>query len=197
MSHGANRSQRYTRAGEAAFTKGEKISSELFTLTYGAVVRQLVVDFEEEKEVNVQLKKMGRSIGQRLVDELLAKAGPALGSKCRDFRDTAEVIAKTGFKMFLGILVDVANWSAEGTACSIVLSHGNPLTDFVELPETSTELQYCSVLCGVIEGALEMVRMNVTCSVVQDTLRGDPVDEFRLELNNMIEEKMDADYKER
>ena len=34
----------------------------------------------------------------------------------------------------------------------------NPLTDFVELPEQLQGLRYSNVLCGVIRGALEMVR---------------------------------------
>jgi hypothetical protein len=34
----------------------------------------------------------------------------------------------------------------------------NPLTEFVELPEEYRDLKYCNILCGVIRGALEMVR---------------------------------------
>jgi len=36
----------------------------------------------------------------------------------------------------------------------------NPLAEFVELPEDSamSELWYSNILCGVIRGALEMVR---------------------------------------
>ena len=34
----------------------------------------------------------------------------------------------------------------------------NPLVDFVELPDNCSALKYCNVLCGVIRGALEMVR---------------------------------------
>jgi hypothetical protein len=34
----------------------------------------------------------------------------------------------------------------------------NPLTDFVELPEQLAGLKYSNLLCGVIRGALEMVR---------------------------------------
>ena len=72
---------RFARAGEAAFAKLDKVSAELFTLTYGAIVTQLVADYEDEHEVNAQLLKLGKSIGVRLVDELLAKTGPALGSR--------------------------------------------------------------------------------------------------------------------
>lgn len=35
----------------------------------------------------------------------------------------------------------------------------NLLTDFVELPEACEKLSYCQLLCGVIRGALEMVRL--------------------------------------
>ena len=34
----------------------------------------------------------------------------------------------------------------------------NLLIDFVELPEGCQALKYCNILCGVIRGALEMVR---------------------------------------
>lgn len=34
----------------------------------------------------------------------------------------------------------------------------NPLTEFVDLPDEFRDLKYCNILCGVIRGALEMVR---------------------------------------
>ena len=118
---------------------------------------QLVKDFEDLKVVNEQLDKMyvqnitcthahtyihitlsygiilliimliggrGYNIGVRLVDEFLAKSGV---TTCQDFKETAEVVAKVAFKMFLGISVDVSQWNAEGTACSLLL-YDNPLT---------------------------------------------------------------------
>lgn len=39
----------------------------------------------------------------------------------------------------------------------------NLLTDFVELPEACEKLCYCQLLCGVIRGALEMVRRRCCC----------------------------------
>lgn len=50
------------------------------------------------------------------------------------------------------------------TVCAFPPQHtqvltDNPLADFVELPEEYRgELRYCGLLCGVIRGALEMVR---------------------------------------
>lgn len=70
----------------------------------------------------------GYNIGVRLVDEFLAKSGV---TNCQDFKDTADVVAKVAFKMFLGINVDVSQWNTEGTACSLFI-YDNPLTGRVE-----------------------------------------------------------------
>lgn len=48
---------------------------------------------------------------------------------------------------------------AQQLCCPQVLED-NPLVDFVELPEGCQKLSYCQLLCGVIRGALEMVRCN-------------------------------------
>ncbi|KAL4422528.1 hypothetical protein ABPG75_008725 [Micractinium tetrahymenae] len=156
----------------------ETISAEIFTLTYGSMVRQLIADYEDVEEVNKQLDKMGFSIGQRLIDEFLAKSKT---QRCSDFREAAEKVAKVGFRMFLNTTAAVTNWNAEGTECSLILED-NPLTDFVELPEALSQLKYSNLLCGVIRGALEMVNMDVECTFVRDVLQGDDVYEMRLKL---------------
>ncbi|XP_011095333.1 trafficking protein particle complex subunit 3 isoform X2 [Sesamum indicum] len=160
-------------------------NAELFTLTYGAIVRQLLTDLEEVDEVNKQLDQMGYNIGVRLVDEFLAKSNV---NRCVDFRETAEVIAKVGFKMFLGVTASVTNWDAEGTTCSIILED-NPLVDFVELPDTCQGLYYCNILSGVIRGALEMVSMKTEVTWLRDMLRGDDVFELQVKLLKQVPEE--------
>uniref|UniRef100_A0A673LJS2 Trafficking protein particle complex 3 n=1 Tax=Sinocyclocheilus rhinocerous TaxID=307959 RepID=A0A673LJS2_9TELE len=68
-----------------------KANSELFTLTYGALVTQLCKDYENDEEVNKQLDKMGYNIGVRLIEDFLARSSVG---RCHDFRETADVIAK-------------------------------------------------------------------------------------------------------
>ena len=41
-----------------------------------------------------------------------------------------------------------------------------------------------------------MVKMNVKCDIVRDTLRGSDVDEIRLELLNKIDVQMDESFDE-
>jgi hypothetical protein len=66
-------------------------NAELFALTYGALVVQLIQDYEDYAEVNKQLEKMGYNIGTRLIEEFLARS--SLG-RCTDFKDVGEVVAK-------------------------------------------------------------------------------------------------------
>lgn len=90
-----------------------------------------------------------------LIIILIGNALSYLG-RCADLRETADTIAKMGFKMFLNITPQVTNWSASGDAFSLILDP-NPLTEFVELPDDKHKLNYSNMLCGVIRGALEMV----------------------------------------
>ncbi|XP_074587410.1 uncharacterized protein LOC141843255 [Curcuma longa] len=173
------------KTGDAVFASIDHVNAELFTLTYGAMVRQLLTDLEEVDEVNKQLDQMGYNIGVRLIDEFLAKSNV---SRCVDFKETADVIAKVGFKMFLGVTASVTNWDAEGTSFSLVLED-NPLVDFVELPDTFQGLHYCNILSGVLRGALEMVSMKTEVTWVRDMLHGDDAYELRVKLLKQVPEE--------
>jgi hypothetical protein len=161
-------------------------------MTYGAVVAQLVRDFKNDYEkVNQQLEKMGYNIGIRLIEDFLAKTGTG---RCLSFKDTAEVISKVGFKIFVNVTPQVVNWSQDGRAFSLILDE-NPLAEFVELPDddkASKELWYSNVLVGVLKGALEMVQLEVEAFFVSDVLRGDERTELRLQLVKFLKDEMPA-----
>uniref|UniRef100_A0A7S2RZ33 Trafficking protein particle complex subunit n=1 Tax=Mucochytrium quahogii TaxID=96639 RepID=A0A7S2RZ33_9STRA len=183
---------RYSRLGETTYAKLDKINGELFALTYGSLVTELVKSYEDVDAVNDKLDKMGHNIGLRLIDEFLAKSGIP---RCGHFRDTAEVISRVGFKMFLNITPEVKDWDDKGTTCTLVLDN-NPLEEFVEIPSSCSGLKYSNMLCGVIRGALESVCLAVDCVIISDALMGDPKTELKLTLKHVIEDEAGEDYRE-
>lgn len=141
---------------------------------------------------------------------------------CKSFRDTAESIAKIGFRMFLGVNCNVANVSNDGRSFSLIL-FDDPLALFVELPEemkqphikqegndaengnsnsagnrnnASQRIRYSNVYCGVISGALEMVNLNVDCYLKREVLAGDELNEIRVELKEIISDGAGEEYQE-
>mmetsp|Transcript_4675 Transcript_4675/g.8249 ORF Transcript_4675/g.8249 Transcript_4675/m.8249 type:complete len:192 (+) Transcript_4675:110-685(+) len=181
---------KYARLGDACYSKLEKINAELFTLTYGALVADLVKTHDGVEEVNQKLDEMGYNVGLRLIDEFLAKSNV---SRCGSFRETAELISMVGFKMFLNITPEVRDWDEKGTAFTLSIKN-NPLEDFVELPSTCAGLKYCNFLCGVVRGALFSVQLAVKCDIVADMLMGDPSTEIRVTLEQVIGDQTSDDY---
>lgn len=100
------------KIGERAFDSMPKVSAEFFAISYGALVRQVLVTSDDNLEaVNHQLEEIGVRIGLRLIEEYVARSG---APPCRTFASTADAIAKVGLKMFLGITAQVANLQVAG-----------------------------------------------------------------------------------
>merc|ERR1711907_419596 len=133
---------------------------------------------------------MGFNMGQRMVDEFLSRSG--ITQRCTDFAETCDVVAKVGFKMFLGVRADLANWNADKTECSLLLGE-SPLIEFVELPESLGGLWYSMLVCGIIRGALDMLNTQVKTEPVKCMLRGDAVNEYRISLIEEVREIYVAD----
>ncbi|KAJ6220484.1 hypothetical protein RDWZM_006296 [Blomia tropicalis] len=163
----------------------KKINTDLFILTYGAIVAQLVKDYENAEEVNKQLDKMGYNIGLRLIEDYLAKTNTG---KCHDFKDVADKI-QNGFRLYMGFTPSITNWSASNDEFSIVIDQ-NPLTEYVELPDNLANLRYCNLLCGVIRGALEMIQIEAKIWFTQDFLRGDANTELRVKFLKKLEDAL-------
>lgn len=167
-----------------------KINSELFTLTYGSVVSQLITDYQRDfTKVNDHLFMMGRSMGVRLIEDFAARTALP---RCEDMVQTSEVISKVAFTIFLNITPQVTNWNTNKDTFSLVLDE-NPLADFVQLPTDATKkLWYSNILCGVLKGALEMVQLDCKVWFVADVLREDSHTEIKIKLNRILKDEIPA-----
>uniref|UniRef100_A0A8D2IYX4 Uncharacterized protein n=2 Tax=Varanus komodoensis TaxID=61221 RepID=A0A8D2IYX4_VARKO len=91
--------------------------------------------------------------------------------------------------MYLGVTATVTCSNSMGNEFSLVLDK-NPLVDFVEeLPAGRSSLCYCSLLCGTIRGALEMLHLAAEVTFIQDALKGDDVTEIGITFLRKIETK--------
>jgi len=187
----------------------DKVNAETFALTYGALVRAIARDCEDDIDaMNAKLELVGNAIGARVVEEYFARVSATMEGKnaaaaaavargdtrCRTFEDAAESVAKIGFKMFLNVSARCVSWDEDKTRCAIEMD-SNPFALFVELPEKYEGLGYCNVLCGAIRGALEAVRFRVKCEMSSDPLRKNGAETFaiRLELLEIVPEEYPFD----
>ena len=172
----------------------EKINSEVITLTYGSLMVRLIKDYEKPEEINDQLEKMGYNIGIRLIDDFLAKS-------CIDppktFEEAISIITNNALRFYLNV---GARYELVKTDSNMIDTNQqyeyriyfseNPLNDYVELPDKFKGLWYSNMIWGVIRGALEAINIKVECKYNKDTLKGNDLNEIRVKLIEIIEEKL-------
>lgn len=69
----------------------------MLTLTYGALVAQMIKDIENIDDVNKQLERIGYNMGVRLIEDFLARTN---SGRCMELRETADKIQQA-FKYVL------------------------------------------------------------------------------------------------
>ena len=148
-------------------------------------MRKLVDDFEGDvSRVNAQLDTSGFNMGQRLVDEFLART-PNLRA-CTNFTATLHAVA-SGLRLFLDIPATVAT---PNPRTGVLSFYRNPLAEFATIPNHLRGLQFSQLLCGAIRGALAAVNIRVACSFERDMLMGLPSSSIRV----VLEEHQPEEY---
>lgn len=202
LSSFANMSSSKSAAVQAnvLWQKQPKANAELFALTYGALMRELLNDLEKPELIVAELDRIGHSMGMRCMEEFLAKANETTNN----FEETPELL-KMALRMFFGIAAD-SRWKQDETSdttCYGVFFSENPLTLFVELPEDHMNgeeegkpLEYNQLLAGWCRGVLELLQMECKVVIAQSVLNGDSVNEIRIQLQQVLQEGAGEDYQE-
>lgn len=170
--------------------KQDKCNAEFFALTYGALVAELLRDFEDDASVSNELDRMGHSIGVRCIEEVLAKANNV---PTQSFASDTPDICALAFRMFLGIQLE--SNKASDTSYTLTFNE-NPLATFVELPKEREGLEYSQLYAGMIRGMLEMLQFDVTTRVSKTQLRGNDTNEITVELKQILQDGAGEDYHE-
>ena len=197
------------KIAEDSSRKMEKINSDLFVLTYGAFVVQLLQDHQSFKKVNSELREIGKQVGYRLVEDFFARSGLP---KCSTFEECMAVICEVAFKMFLNMQ---PKYKMLGEQEAVITLTENPLAEYAVLPKSANEylrsskihsyedvwynssddepLYFSNAICGVIEGALEMVQVQITADFISDSLLGHPTTEIKICLKKILDDEMPLD----
>ncbi|VDM62408.1 unnamed protein product [Angiostrongylus costaricensis] len=162
-----------------------EMSSELFSLTYGALVTEMLQDYEDPKQVNIRLDKIGFNMGTRLADDFLAKNAHV--PKCTDCRQIADVLSKNAIPAYLGVPATVSNWSSGDREFSLIIEN-NPLTELVEVPSSLSALNYSQVLAGAIRGGLEALHFKVYSSVIENPTNT----EIKIKFDHILRDNLPA-----
>ncbi|TNJ29890.1 Bet3-like protein [Giardia muris] len=136
------------------------INAELVILTHGAIVASLVEELGDAEATNAELDRLGARVGQRCVDEYLAR----FEHPCRTFKETADGVCGA-LQYFLQVSNVVSTFQPDGNSYTITLSE-NPLERHMQLPPQLGNLSFSQMLCGAIRGALKMVGFDVAVSTV-------------------------------
>ena len=140
------------------------IRQELFALTYGSVVRNILKEYEEDEDMaNKQMEELGYSMGQKMIEEFLSKEN----NICKSFKEVGESIIKA-FDMFYQIS---AKLKINGKKEISILFNSNPLDTFLFLSKSNSELLVSNILCGNIRGALSAVNINTKAIFAKDRLQ--------------------------
>lgn len=164
---------------------GDKyVSVELFSLTYGSLVRAIVKETNNIDDANAKLMKIGTSIGNRITDDIVVNQDS--GNTIKTFKQASQTIIDS-FKTYLGVTA-IPKDQTENRV--VVQLNDNPITRFVTIPLENEGLIYLNPLIGAIKTIFSMLHYRVDVKLIQDRLRGDPTNEIEIKLIEVLTETL-------
>ena len=164
------------------------VNVELFSLTYGSLVRSIVKETNNIDDANAKLAKIGVNIGNRITDDFVVHA-----EKCRfkNLREACQMLVDYSFKQYLGITATLAEQS--DSRCLITFSD-NPITRYVVIPQVYQGLIYLMPLLSAIKKSLELLHYSVEVNLIQDMLHGGSSNDIEIKLIDVLDDLPPGEY---
>ena len=153
------------KATDAIFMERKQNRVELLTFMYGSLLVRLTKDIKDINELNTKIESIGYEMGKRLVDDLIDDF--PRGQDLSDQNKLIEKLINQIAQYYLGIR---GNYNQVSDTEFHLFFQENPISFYVELPESLSNLCYSNIICGIIRGALEISGFEVTCEFVKDKM---------------------------
>ena len=162
----------------------KQIKVELLTFMYGSLLVRLTKDIKDIDELNKKIESIGYEMGKRLVDDLIDDF--QLGLDVSDQNKLMERLINQLTEYYLGI---IGTYNQVSEKEYHLIFPENPISFYVELPESLSNLCYSNIICGILRGMLEISGFEVQCEFVKDKMKGDEVNDLKITLVKYIEER--------
>ena len=166
-----------------SFLERKQIKVDLLTFMYGSLLVRLTKDIKDINELNTKIELIGYDIGKRLVDDLIDDFQRV------DTSDQNKLMEKLICQLAQYYLGIIGNYSQTGEKEFHLIFTENPISLYVELPESLEGLCYSNVICGIMRGMLEICGYEVKCEFVKDKIKGDDNNDMKITLVKYIEER--------
>ena len=157
---------------------------ELLTFMYGSLLVRLTKDIKDINELNKKIESIGYEMGKRLVDDLIDDF--QRGLDVSEQNKLMERLINQLTQYYLGIM---GTYSQVSDKEYHLIFPENPISFYVELPESLSNLCYSNIICGILRGMLEISGFEVQCEFVKDKMKGDEVNDLKITLVKYIEER--------
>ncbi|KAK8884955.1 Trafficking protein particle complex subunit 3 [Tritrichomonas musculus] len=159
------------------------VNVELFSLTYGSLVRAIVKETNNIDDANAKLMKIGVSLGNRITDDIVVHQDPY---NIKTFRQAYDLVVAS-FKNYLGVVAQPIDPTDNRVV--LHLSDG-PITRYVTIPLENEGLIYLNPLLGAIKTMLSMLHFSTEVKLIKDRLRGDSANEIEIKLIDIMNDTL-------
>ena len=150
---------------------------------YGTLLVRLTKDIKDINELNTKIELIGYDIGKRLVDDLIDDIQRV------DHSDQNKLMEKLIFQLAQYYLGIIGNYNQTGENEFHLKFPENPISLYVELPDSLEGLCYSNIICGIMRGMLEITGFEVKCELIKDKMKGDDINDIKITLVKYIEER--------